>query len=108
MLNKLATVMAAVLMVVAMAGAVLSAPPGKVLEFNKSPMGTVYFDGKIHQEAGATCVECHNKEMFPKMKQGTISITMAEIYAGRLCGVCHNGQRAFAAAGNCNRCHVRK
>ena len=41
------------------------------------------------------------------MKQGTIKITMEEIYAGRLCGVCHNGQRAFAPAGNCNRCHTK-
>lgn len=106
MLEKFMTVAAVVLMVVGFAVVALSAPPGKVLEFNKSPMGTVYFDGKIHQEAGATCMECHNNEMFPKMKQGTVSITMAEIYAGRLCGVCHNGQRAFAAAGNCTRCHV--
>jgi c(7)-type cytochrome triheme protein len=45
--------------------------------------------------------------MFPKMKQGTITITMEEIYAGRLCGVCHNGKRAFAPAGNCSRCHIK-
>jgi c(7)-type cytochrome triheme protein len=32
---------------------------------------------------------------------------MEEIYAGRLCGVCHNGKRAFSPAGNCNRCHIK-
>jgi c(7)-type cytochrome triheme protein len=46
--------------------------------------------------------------MFPKMKQGTVTITMEQIYAGQFCGVCHNGQRAFEAKKNCNRCHVKK
>jgi c(7)-type cytochrome triheme protein len=40
------------------------------------------------------------------MKQGTVTITMEQIYAGKLCGVCHNGQRAFDAKSNCNRCHL--
>lgn len=85
-----------------------AAPPGKVLEFSDSPMGTVVFSGKIHKDAGVACAECHNNEMFPKYKQGSIDITMEDIYAGRLCGVCHNGKRAFAPAGNCNRCHIQK
>jgi c(7)-type cytochrome triheme protein len=46
--------------------------------------------------------------MFPKMKQGTVKITMDEIYAGKLCGACHNGKRSFDAKSNCNRCHVKK
>jgi c(7)-type cytochrome triheme protein len=46
--------------------------------------------------------------MFPKMKQGTVKITMDEIYASKQCGVCHNGGRAFDAKGNCGRCHVKK
>lgn len=87
---------------------VLAVPAKKTLEFNKSPMGVVTFDGTVHKEAGVKCKECHNKEMFPKMKQGTVTITMNEIYAGKLCGVCHNGGRAFDVKGNCNRCHVKK
>ena len=79
----------------------------KTLEFTKSAMGTVVFDGTVHKEAGLKCKECHNKDTFPKMKQGTVSITMEEIYAGKLCGVCHNGQRAFEAKANCNRCHKK-
>lgn len=82
-------------------------PPGKTLDFSKSPMGKVVFSGQIHKDAGVKCMECHNKEMFPKMKQGTVEITMAQIYAGKLCGVCHNGQRAFEAKANCTRCHVK-
>ncbi len=83
-------------------------PSGKTLEFSNSPQGSVNFDGKLHKDAGNKCKDCHNKEMFPKMKQGTVAITMDEIYAGKLCGVCHNGERAFSAQGNCNRCHIPK
>jgi len=88
-------------------GTALAVPAGKVLEFSGGPMGKVIFDGKVHKEAGAACNDCHKDGLFPKMKQGTVQITMEEIYAGRLCGVCHNGQRAFAPAGNCNRCHTK-
>ncbi len=90
------------------AGVALAVPSGKVIEFNNSPMGLVKFDGKIHKEAGNKCKDCHNSDMFPKMKQGTVTITMDDIYAGKYCGVCHNGQRAFDANGNCDRCHVKQ
>ncbi len=86
----------------------LAVPSGKTLTFSESPMGKVFFDGQIHKDAGVKCMECHNDGMFPRMKQGTVKITMEDIYAGRLCGVCHNGQRAFAAVGNCSRCHIRE
>jgi c(7)-type cytochrome triheme protein len=89
-------------------GLAFAVPAKKTLTFSKSPMGTVTFDGTVHKEAGFKCKDCHNKEMFPKMKQGTVQISMSEIYAGKLCGVCHNGQRAFAAQGNCARCHVKQ
>jgi c(7)-type cytochrome triheme protein len=82
-------------------------PSDKIIEFNKSPMGKVLFDGEKHKAAGATCKECHTDGMFPKMKQGTVKITMEEINAGKLCGVCHNGKRAFGTAGNCARCHIK-
>ena len=88
--------------------AALAVPAKKTIKFDKSPMGTVTFDGTVHKEAGAKCKECHNSEMFPKMKLGTVTITMDEIYAGNLCGVCHNGKRAFDAKGDCARCHVKK
>ncbi len=87
--------------------AVFAVPPGKTLTFDKSSMGVVTFSGTIHKEAGVKCAECHNKDMFPKMKQGTVAITMERIYAGELCGVCHNGGRAFEAKKNCTRCHKK-
>ncbi len=88
--------------------AAVAVPPGKTLDFEKGSMGTVVFSGQIHKDAGIKCAECHNKDMFPKMKQGTVQISMDEIYAGKFCGVCHNGERAFEAKKNCNRCHVKK
>lgn len=85
----------------------LAVPPSKTIEFSGSSMGKVVFDGELHNKHAESCKECHNKDTFPKMKQGTVEITMERIYAGELCGVCHNGQRAFSAKGNCNRCHKR-
>jgi c(7)-type cytochrome triheme protein len=32
---------------------------------------------------------------------------MADIYAGKMCGECHNGKRAFKPAGNCAKCHKK-
>ena len=87
--------------------AALAVPPGKTLTFDKSPMGPVVFSGTIHKDAGVSCKECHNPDMFPKMKKGTVEITMAKIYAGELCGKCHNGTRAFEAKKNCARCHKK-
>ena len=85
----------------------LAVPAEKTLEFSKSPMGVVTFDGALHREAGQKCKSCHNNETFPKMKQGAVAITMNDIYAGKLCGVCHNGERAFDAQSNRTRCHVK-
>lgn len=87
-------------------GLALAVPAGKVIEFKNSPMGTVKFDGDVHKKAAASCKECHNDGMFPAMKQGTVKITMEQLNNGKLCGVCHNGKRAFAPQGNCQRCHI--
>lgn len=87
--------------------AAIAVPAGRTLDFSKSSMGKVTFSGEIHKAAGVTCKECHNADMFPKMKQGTVEIKMSAIYAGQLCGKCHNGERAFEAKKNCTRCHKR-
>ncbi len=104
-MQKLAVLIVALLFV--SSSVVLAVPAKKTITFSDSSMGVVTFDGTIHKEAGAKCKECHNSEMFPKMKQGTVRITMDDIYAGKLCGVCHNGKRAFDAKSNCARCHVK-
>lgn len=85
----------------------LAVPPGKSITFDKSSMGKVVFAGVVHKDAGFSCKDCHNPQLFPKMKKGTVSIKMKNIYAGELCGSCHDGEKAFAAKGNCGRCHTR-
>ncbi|EAT16684.1 c(7)-type cytochrome triheme domain-containing protein [Desulfuromonas acetoxidans] len=87
---------------------VLAVPKGKSLTFAGSSMGAVTFDGTLHNNAAEKgCRDCHNPDVFPKMKQGTVKITMAQIYAGKQCGICHDGGRAFAAKGHCAKCHKR-
>ncbi|MDD2735122.1 MAG: cytochrome c3 family protein [Desulfuromonadaceae bacterium] len=93
------------IMLAVVSGSALAVGPGKTLEFKGSPMGTVLFDGTVHKNAGLTCKDCHNPDIFPKMKQGNIKITMSDLYAGKYCGRCHNGKKAFFIKENCTRCH---
>ncbi len=88
----------------AFAGMALAVPANKTITFENSK-GPVLFSGKVHKDAGFKCKDCHNKEMFPKMKKGTVDMKMKDIYAGEYCGKCHNGDKAFAARKNCSRCH---
>ncbi|MDD2556709.1 MAG: cytochrome c3 family protein [Desulfuromonas sp.] len=84
-------------------------PAGRSLTFDKAAIGPVEFEGTLHNKAADKgCATCHNPNTFPKMKKGGVTITMAKIYAGEQCGICHNGTDAFAAQGTCNKCHVRK
>ena len=81
--------------------------PGKTVTWN-TPMGKVVFDGKNHADAGVKCLDCHSKIF--KMKKGSTEMTMADITAGKFCGKCHNGSKAFSAKdkGNCEICHSKK
>ena len=50
------------------------------------------------------CAACHD-DLFA-MKAGSSKITMADIQAGKFCGACHNGKKAFAPTfAVCSRCH---
>jgi len=89
-------------------GVALAVSSGKTIEFTASPLGTVTFNGDSHKKAAASCKECHSEGIFPKMKQGSVKITMSDIVAGKYCGVCHNGIKAFEAKANCERCHIKK
>src|SRR5690242_18756346 len=85
------------------AGAV---PPGKTAEWD-SPMGKVTFEGKVHADKGLKCLDCHSKIF--KMKKGSTEMKMADINAGKFCGECHNGTKAFETnkPANCVRCHKK-
>jgi len=106
MIRKIAAVHLVIILVTA--GVASAVGPGKTLEFKGSPMGTVIFDGTAHKNAGLTCSDCHNPEVFPKMKQGTVTMTMNDLYAGKFCGRCHNGKNAFLIKDNCTRCHHKQ
>jgi c(7)-type cytochrome triheme protein len=85
----------------------LAVPPGKSIEFQGGELGKVVLDGKIHFDKGLKCTDCHT-QIF-QMKKGTVKITMADINAGKFCGVCHNGDRSFKASDpkNCAKCHKK-
>jgi c(7)-type cytochrome triheme protein len=89
------------------AGSVQAIQPGKTVTW-ETPMGKVIFDGKNHADAKVACLDCHSKIF--KMKKGSTTFTMADINAGKFCGKCHNGKRAFAAndKDNCEICHKKK
>jgi c(7)-type cytochrome triheme protein len=95
---------AAAFFVVLAATQAMAVSPGNIVEW-KSTNGTVTFKGDDHAGKGMKCNECHSKIF--RMKKGSTKMKMADIYAGKFCGVCHNGQRAFKPAGNCAKCHKR-
>ena len=93
------------LLIIAMTGSTtLAVGPGKFLEFKNNPRDVVIFDGTTHKNAGLSCTDCHNQELFPKMKQGAVKITMNDLLAGKYCGKCHDGKSAFSIT-DCIRCH---
>ncbi len=49
------------------------------------------------------CADCHTK-VFP-YKAVTGKATMEDMSKGKSCGTCHNGKDAFAATGDCGKCH---
>jgi c(7)-type cytochrome triheme protein len=92
-----------VIMVLAAAQA-MAVSAGKSVEWNTS-MGKVVFKGDDHAGKGLKCAECHSKIF--KMKKGATEMKMADINAGKFCGECHNGKKAFKSAGNCAKCHKK-
>jgi len=104
-MKKIAVLFVALIMAVAFVGMAFAVPSGKTVEFKDGAMGKVVFEGKIHADKGFKCNDCHTK-IFP-MKKTTL--TMAEMNAGKECGTCHNGEKAFSTkdAANCGKCHKK-
>jgi c(7)-type cytochrome triheme protein len=94
----------AVCFVFTFAGLASAVGTGKKLEYEEKTKGTVVFDGKTHADAGLKCAGCHSQPKIFAMKKG--SLTMAEMKAGKSCGTCHNGQKAFDVA-ECAKCHKK-
>ena len=96
---------ASLTLVVMFAGTAHAVGSDKKVEYTGGAQGMVMFDGSAHKNAGLVCSDCHNPGMFPAMKKGTVKITMNDLYAGKYCGRCHDGKKAFMIKDNCTRCH---
>lgn len=84
----------------------LAVPPGKTVEWEAvGGQGKVVFDGKLHLEKGVKCVTCHTKIF--QMRKFSTKMRMDDMAAGKYCGACHNGIKAFKVDDptNCARCH---
>ena len=75
--------------------------------FDKAKMGPVKFPHKVHGEMAGKCEVCHGGEapLFPQKK--TEGMLMKDMYAGKSCGACHDGKKAFKAMGGCPKCHKK-
>jgi len=87
----------------------------EVINFDKAKMGNVAFPHKKHAEMlEGKCDTCHGgkEPLFPKEK--TEGLKMADMYAGKACGQCHDGKFkmgdkvVFAAKGGCMKCHKKE
>ncbi len=104
---RILTAVLAIMIAVVFVGSAMAVPPGKTAEFKGGALGKVTFDGKTHADKGLKCNDCHTKIF--QMKQGSAKMKMADINAGKFCGECHNGTKAFKTsdAANCTKCHKK-
>ena len=79
----------------------------EIVIFNR-PVKGVLFTHKEHVDMGLTCASCHDSAF--EMRVGAAEehpekFNMQALYAGTYCGVCHNGNIAFASNTRCASCH---
>jgi c(7)-type cytochrome triheme protein len=79
-----------------------------MIVFNK-PVKAVVFGHKEHVEMGLDCASCHDEAF--EMRKGAAEehpekFNMRALYAGKYCGVCHNGNIAYASNTRCTSCHI--
>ena len=105
-MKKLLVVAIVAVVVFVFSVAAFAVPSGKTVEFEAKGAGKVVFDGKAHADAGAKCADCHQSGLF-KMKKGADMMTMKDMEAGKFCGACHEGAKAFAIKDNCAKSHKK-
>ncbi|MDD5304027.1 MAG: cytochrome c3 family protein [Elusimicrobia bacterium] len=84
------------------------------INFDKAKMGNVKFPHKKHAEMVGNCDTCHagKEPLFAKEK--TEGMKMADMYAGKTCGHCHDGKMkvgekvVFEAKKSCMKCHKKE
>jgi c(7)-type cytochrome triheme protein len=103
---RMARSAAAVLLALLSAGVATPAravPPGVTIEFDGKGEGKVTFAGARHTGPAMRCSVCH-LQIFDLSRSS--QITRADHKRKDFCFVCHDGKRAFAARGQCERCHA--
>jgi c(7)-type cytochrome triheme protein len=107
-MKKLLVVAVAVVLVLGLSVVAFAVPAGKTVEYDGKGAGKVVFDGKTHADKGNKCADCHQSGLF-KMKKGGETLTMKDMEAGKNCGACHNGTKAFGVkdAASCAKCHKK-
>lgn len=73
----------------------------KELSYKSEGMSPAVFSHEMHT-AMFECKNCHTA-LFPYKFRGS-GMKMDDLYQGKFCGSCHNGQAAFASQ-ECQRCH---
>lgn len=84
-------------------------PPETILFDKTGKMAPVKFPHALHGKKNG-CPACHEgKEPLFAMKRSDKGLKMADIYAGKACGACHDGKKdkAFAAKTGCMKCHKK-
>lgn len=82
--------------------------PAEFIKFAKTgAMAPVNFPHKMHGEKNK-CDACHGgaTPLFAQ-KIGEGGTKMKDMYAGKACGACHDGKKAFKAQGGCMKCHKK-
>lgn len=106
-MKKLFVFAVAAVVTFVLAASAFAVQAGKTVEFAPKGADKVVFDGKTHADKGAKCADCH-PGLF-KMKKGADVFTMKDMEAGKGCGACHNGTKAFGVkdAATCGKCHKK-
>ncbi|HAS53073.1 MAG: hypothetical protein A2X56_11995 [Nitrospirae bacterium GWC2_57_13] len=107
-MKKFFVIALVVAVTVVLAASAFAVGPGKTVEWDGKGAGKVVFDGKVHADKGSKCADCHQSGLF-KMKKGSDTLTMKDMEAGKNCGACHNGTKAFGVkdAATCAKCHTK-
>ena len=85
---------------------------GDITFTNTGKLPPVIFSHDSHQKAKLQCTDCHTKIF--EMKKGAVkkdnkdAMSMKVLQAGKYCGVCHDGKKAFSVNGDCMKCHRGK
>jgi c(7)-type cytochrome triheme protein len=73
----------------------------KAISYKVDGIGDVTFSHEFHTQMFG-CEQCHPGTF--AMKKTQKKMTMDAMYAGKYCGSCHNGEKAFPST-DCGKCH---